>query len=95
MVVRAVADQDQDAAVGNPGASIRYTRRLSDKLLLSFHQACDQGDLDVAEQLVGILEGMLIRDALGPLENRRRCIEGVVAAHERLWHLRHPVKQYA
>jgi hypothetical protein len=24
----------------------RYTRRLSDKILIAFHYACDQGDFD-------------------------------------------------
>jgi len=28
----------------------RYTRRLSDKILIAFHQACDQSDFEVAEQ---------------------------------------------
>lgn len=65
-------------------------RRLSDKILVAFHQACDQGDLDVAEQLLNVLEFMLTRRPLPAEGNRRRSMEGLVAAHERLWHLRHP-----
>ena len=68
----------------------RYTRRLSDKILIAFHQACDQGDLEVAEQLLHVLEMMLTRRPLTPDGSRRRNMESLVAAHERLWHLRHP-----
>ena len=68
----------------------RYTRRLSDKILIAFHQACDQGDFEVAEQLLHIFGMMLARPPLTPDGNRRRDADALVAAHERLWHLRHP-----
>ncbi len=68
----------------------RHTRRLSDKVLIAFHQACDQGDTEVAGELVRVLELMLRRRPSAPDQNRRRKIEGLVAAHERLWTLRHP-----
>lgn len=68
----------------------RHTRRLSDKVLVAFHHACDTSDLEVAEQLLGTLEMMLSRRTPNPDSNRRRSIESLVAAHERLWHLRHP-----
>jgi hypothetical protein len=71
-------------------ANSRYTRRLSDKVLIAFHQACDQGDLEVAEQLLKVLELMVMRRPSTPDINRRRNIESLVAAHERLWLLRHP-----
>jgi hypothetical protein len=67
----------------------RYTRRLSDKILIAFHHACDQADLEVADQLLHILEMMLTRRPLNPDPGRRRNMESLVAAHERLWHLRH------
>ncbi len=73
-----------------PGSSPRYSRRLSDKILIAFHQACDQADFEIAEQLLHILEMMLKRRPLLPDNNRRRSMESLVAAHERLWHLRHP-----
>ena len=72
----------------------RHTRRrLSDKMLVAFHQACDQADFEVAEQLLTTLETMTA--AMGSRHaprgsERRRVQENVVAAHERLWHLRHP-----
>ena len=68
----------------------RHTRRLSDKLFVAFHQACDTAELDVAEQLLGILEKMMSKRSTTNEGNRRRHMEGLVAAFERLWHLQHP-----
>jgi hypothetical protein len=68
----------------------RQTRRLPDKILVAFHSACDQGDYEVAEGLLQILELMLTRRPLPPGGTRRRNMESLVAAHERLWHLRQP-----
>ena len=73
----------------------RYSRRLSDKVLLAFHHACDQGDYEIGEQLLLILETMLTRRTVPPDANRRKSIESLVAAHERLWHLRHPEKNFS
>jgi hypothetical protein len=73
-----------------PGGAPRYSRRLSDKILIAFHHACDQADFEVAEQLLHILEMMLTRRPVTPDGTRRRNMESLVAAHERLWHLRHP-----
>jgi hypothetical protein len=74
----------------DPTGAPRYSRRLSDKILIAFHQACDQADFDVAEQLLHILEQMLKRRPTSSDTNRRRSMESLVAAHERLWYLRHP-----
>ncbi len=76
------------------GNAPRYSRRLSDKILIAFHHACDQGDYEIAEQLLHILENMLTRRTVPPDANRRKSIESLVAAHERLWHLRHPEKSF-
>jgi len=65
----------------------RYTRRLSDKILIAFHQACDQDDIEVARYLLGVLESMAKRPPPG---NDRRVKETLTAALERLWHLQHP-----
>lgn len=73
-----------------PGAPIRrHTRRLEDKLLVAFHHACDVADIEVARHVLEILELMLSRRPTQPDPHRRRNMEGLVAAHERLWHLRH------
>jgi hypothetical protein len=84
-----VADETgrEGASTGAP----RYTRRLSDKILIAFHHACDQADFEAAEQLLHVLEMMLTRRPLTPDGTRRRNMESLVAAHERLWHLRHPL----
>ncbi len=71
------------------GPAPRYSRRLSDKILIAFHHACDQGDYEIASQLLRVLEMLLTRRMLAPDANRRRTIESLVAAHERLWNLRH------
>ena len=63
-----------------PAASEQPQRRLSDKVLLAFDQACDQRNLEAAEQLVRVLE-----------TTHRRGHERatLVAAYERLWKLQH------
>jgi hypothetical protein len=66
----------------------RQSRRLSDKILIAFHHACDQQELEVAEQLLRIVETMLRRRDGTTDANRRRSLDTLVAAHERLWHLR-------
>jgi len=82
---------DEGGRGGAPSGLPRHTRRLSDKVLVAFHHACDTSDLEIAEHLLNILEIMLTRRPTHADGNRRRSIEGLVAAHERLWHLRHPV----
>jgi hypothetical protein len=85
-----MSDIDDTSKELPSGAAPRYSRRLSDKILIAFHQACDQSDFEIAEQLLHILEIMLKRRPLSADTNRRRTMESLVAAHERLWHLRHP-----
>jgi hypothetical protein len=72
------------------GGPPRHSRRLSDKILIAFHHACDQGDFEVGEHLLRVLEMMLTRRPVTADTTRRRHMESLVAAHERLWHLRHP-----
>ncbi len=87
-------DDTETAASRAQSGAPRYSRRLSDKILLAFHHACDQGDYEIAEQLLRILESMLTRRTVPPDSNRRKSIESLVAAHERLWHLRHPEESF-
>jgi len=89
-----VSEHDEEIRRPAPtGAAPRYSRRLSDKILIAFHHACDQADYEVAEQLLRVLEGMLTRRPVNPDGNRRRSLETLVAAYERLWYLRHPEKE--
>ncbi len=68
----------------------RHTHRLSDKVLVAFHQACDAPDFEISGHLLPLLEIMLMRPSIHVDSNRRRNAEGFVAAHERLWYLQHP-----
>jgi hypothetical protein len=95
MVSTTGSDDDLDNAPRTMVGAPRYSRRLSDKILLAFHHACDQGDFEIGEQLLHILENMLTRRTVPPDANRRKSIESLVAAHERLWHLRHPEQNYS
>ena len=78
---------DRDA----PPPGVRQGRRLSDKILVAFHQACDLADYEVAEGLLRLFEIMLARRPLPSDGSRRRSMESLVAAHERLWQLKHPL----
>ncbi len=90
--VNDVAETPNEAALDFAARNIpRHTRRLSDKVLIAFHQACDTSDLETATDLLRVLEIMLARRPIHVDGNRRRNVEGLVAAHERLWHLRHSV----
>ena len=88
MMEEDAADAPADAHRAGPAA--RHARRLSDKILIAFHQACDQGDHEVAHELIRVVELMLMRRPVRPDANRRKNMESLVAAHERLWLLRHP-----
>ena len=85
-----MSETDDFGREGPTAGAPRYTRRLSDKILIAFHHACDQSDFEIAEQLLRILEQLVMRRPQTPDGNRRRSMESLVAAHERLWHLRHP-----
>jgi hypothetical protein len=88
-------DQFADDNIKADKTQSRYSRRLSDKILIAFHHSCDQDDYEIAERLLIILEHMLTRRSPNSDANRRKSIESLVAAHERLWHLRHPEQKYA
>jgi len=76
----------ESGAAGAP----RHGRRLSDKILVAFHQACDQRDFEVAERLLQVVEILLAQRPLAAGADRRRHVESLIAAHHRLWHLQHP-----
>jgi hypothetical protein len=78
-------------AAGNQHTSSppRYTRRLSDKISIAFHQSCDQNDVEAARQLLNVLDFMVLRQPTGMEGEKRRIKENLVAAHERLWQMQH------
>ena len=65
-----------------------FHRRLSDKLLIAFDQACAIGELTVAHELLCSLEGLFNRPSRYADQERRKNFESLVEAHERLWILR-------
>ena len=73
-----------------PDSRVTHGRREPGRRAKACHHACDQADYEVAEDLLRILETMLTRRPTTPDGNRRRNIESLVAAHERLWMLKHP-----
>jgi hypothetical protein len=65
-------------------------RRLSDKILAAFDQACERRELDVAELLVKALEMTLTRTGGKGNVDQRRELGPVVEAYTRLQRLRRP-----
>jgi hypothetical protein len=64
-----------------------HVRRLSDALLVVFHQACDELEYDVALHLLVILEERInFEDSVE--NNEHATPQGLAAAHERLKQLR-------
>jgi hypothetical protein len=80
---------DERQSVQQCASPARYTRRLSDHVLIAFHHACDQGDIEAARRLLDVLEFMVRRPPRVPGGRERRAKESLVAAHERLWHIQH------
>lgn len=73
----------------SPAHEPQYARRLSDKILVAFHHACDQNDIQAAGWLLGVLDFMISRSLTLPTAKEHRARESIVAAHERLWEMRH------
>jgi hypothetical protein len=65
------------------------TKPLADKILIAFHQACDQQSYPVAWELLLVLEIVAMRVSFISAD-ARRIQQSLVAAHERLWLLRNP-----
>jgi hypothetical protein len=65
-------------------------RRLAADLIVAFHQACDEPDLLVAQNLIKLLDQVVSVHGLLPEKTRRGYASDIVLANERLWHLRHP-----
>jgi hypothetical protein len=59
-------------------------RRLSDKVLAAFNQACDGGDAEAAELLLRALEVILTKQGGAQSTDKRDDLSAVEAAFERL-----------
>jgi hypothetical protein len=91
----AISELSQSQASTDATAKEEYVkpiraRRLSDKILIAFHQACDQRDILVAYNLLGALESLL-RKSPPVGDSRQKTLKVLVAAHERLWHIKYSV----
>ncbi|MBI3708138.1 MAG: hypothetical protein HY246_10740 [Proteobacteria bacterium] len=65
-------------------------RRVSDKILAAFNQACDQREFEVAEYLLRALELSLTRQGGKAKKDNREHLGPVVDAYARLEALRRP-----
>lgn len=83
-------DNDGLGEKADPAAAPRSRRGAADRILTAVHAACDQGELDIAWHLLRALEPLVTRRPQPSTASQRRLQEALVAAHERLWHLRHP-----
>jgi hypothetical protein len=59
-------------------------RRLSDKVLAAFNQACDQEDAEIAEMLLRTLELILTRQGGADSDDKRGDLGAVIDAYSRL-----------
>jgi hypothetical protein len=67
--------------------TLRRGRGLPGLILVAAHRACDEELLDLATRLLHLGEEALQTD---PDPRRRRlAIAALIAAYERLWHLKH------
>jgi hypothetical protein len=63
------------------------SRRLSDKIRVAFHAACDEGAVEIAEHLLSQLDLLIHRPPLLPTGFDRRQPEPLTAPAERLANL--------
>jgi hypothetical protein len=85
--------------MGNPGdpalvivGAYRHVRTLSNKLLSQFCQACENDKPEIALQLLEELESFIRARSRPNSVQRRKLVDKLIAAHERLWDIMHPAK---
>ncbi len=83
------AHDNMEERLAGARAVPRYTRRLSDKILLAAHHACDQGDQEIAKRLLEVVELLVRRDGNPADADDQKSAERLVAAYTRMWYLRH------
>jgi hypothetical protein len=69
---------------------VERERRLSDKILSAFNQACEQKQVEVAEHLLRALEVCLTRHGGKGKDDKRGELGPVVEAYAKLEALRRP-----
>lgn len=68
---------------------VPHNQKIMDKVANAFHHACDLIDIEVAAHLIQIMDRMVHERSLKADGTRRRAVETLVTAHERLWELRY------
>lgn len=82
---------DDLASAGQSGPDVSgkgNIRKLSQRLIAAAHYACDLGELDMAGTLLALAEEAILRRSEFQSFNKRRVVEDIVSAYERLWRLR-------
>jgi hypothetical protein len=72
----------------NTAPSHTAPRRLSDKIVEAFEQACDRGETQVAEHLLRALESALTNHGGPATTEKRHDVEPLTSAYTRLEELR-------
>jgi hypothetical protein len=85
----ATAVTNGDLASADATHALRYTKRLSGKIFIAFHRACDQRDVEVSQRLLTVLQMMTERPHGVGSGRDPRHKRSLVAAYERLWLIRH------
>ena len=85
----AEAESANTSPAATQAPSGRPARRMSDKITMMFEQACEVGDVTLAEKLLESLELVLLR---GPsaVEERALRLEVIIAGRNRLAAMRSP-----
>ncbi len=65
-------------------ASVRYSRRLAEKIVFAARMACEAGDEEIAVRLLVALEMAMARPAAENLRDRRKNMEALTLLRERV-----------
>ncbi len=79
---------DENQASPATAEALKYGRRLSDRILIAFHQACDNRDVHTAGDLLDTLGRLIARPVLIERHDRRKIAETQADANYRLWDLK-------
>jgi hypothetical protein len=67
----------------------RRSWRVEDRILSAFNHACQQGNLEIAGQLLGVYEMIVGGLPTTAVVQRRRAKSNLAAAHDAFWGLLH------
>ncbi len=65
----------------------RLRRKLSDKIRDAFEHACNEGETEVATELLSTLETVVMHTPMDEQE-RQASVSPLIEAHQRLWRLK-------